>query len=344
MHLKMKRIAAALVSVCMAVAFVPVAPMSAMAICYDPEYIPSSEGVTNPAESITVSPRDALFYLYAYGGANKLSFPAAYDYYEQEHQVTFTLVGKDPTKPCDDNIKVFSTNTCDAKVKEQDSASRTCTIIQGAYDGPVSIHVVASSGADMYFKVNSVTVPAQTTISESAVSLAIGDTTTLETNSVSNTWESSDSSVATVNKTGLVTAVSPGTAIITTRYNKYGLNQTATCKVTVAAGTVTVGKAQYKVTGTKTVAFAKDKSASKSVTIPASIKVSGKSFDVTAVSAKAFASSKATTVVVKSAKMTTFKNAFKGSKVKTVKVPAKSKSAYKKLLTKSTCGAKVTVK
>ena len=47
------------------------------------------------------------------------------------------------------------------------------------------------------------------------------------------TWESSATTIATVNSTGLVTAVAPGSAVITVK--TVDGNKTATCNVTVTA-------------------------------------------------------------------------------------------------------------
>ena len=83
------------------------------------------------------------------------------------------------------------------------------------------------------------------TLSETTLTLEVGDTAilaaTVEPDEASNknvTWESSDSSVATVDTSGKVTAVSAGTATITVTTADGG--KTATCVVTVTAATVPV--------------------------------------------------------------------------------------------------------
>lgn len=134
--------------------------------------------------------------------------------------------------------------------------------------------------------------------------------------------------------------------------------------VTVKKGTVyTVGNLKYKVTkaavngtGTVTVSATKNKKLT-SATIPATVKIEGVSFKVTAIGASAFKSctklkkvtigtnvtsigknafngdSKITTITIKAKKIKTMgANAFKGiKKTATIKVPASKKSAYKKL-------------
>ena len=141
-------------------------------------------------------------------------------------------------------------------------------------------------------------------------------------------------------------------------------------------GKYTAAGASYKVISAKacTVALVKAKN-TKSVSIPATVKIYGKSCKVVQVKAKAFtgkkirkvtvgknvkkldkyafAKSKATTVVLKtkSLKKSTVKGCFKSSKVKTgqVKVGTKKQNkkmvkTYKKMFTKKNCGKKVKVK
>ena len=138
----------------------------------------------------------------------------------------------------------------------------------------------------------------------------------------------------------------------------------------------TVGGSNYTVTSAAagTAAFTKAKNA-KSVTVPATVKVNGKTLKVTQINAKAFTGkkiktvtvgknvkkiaknafnkSKATTVIVKTKalKKASVKGSLKGSKVKTVKVKVGSKKVnktyvkkYKKIFTKKNAGKKVKVK
>ena len=120
----------------------------------------------------------------------------------------------------------------------------------------------------------------------------------------------------------------------------------------------TSGSAKYKITKAATATasgsvkvYAPAKKSTKGVSIPASVtystsKYTKAKYNVTGIYSKAFAKSKATTVKVKSTKLTKagVKNCFKGSKVKTVKVPKAKYKTYKKYFTKSNCGKKVTVK
>jgi hypothetical protein len=91
----------------------------------------------------------------------------------------------------------------------------------------------------------------------------------------------------------------------------------------------------------------------KTVTVPATVKIGGKTFKVTRIAAGAFKGSKATKLVVKTKKLTkkSVKGCLKGSKIKTVKVSLGKKSVnkkyvkkYKKIFTKKNAGRKVSVK
>ena len=138
----------------------------------------------------------------------------------------------------------------------------------------------------------------------------------------------------------------------------------------------TVAGASYKVVSAKahTVALVKAKNV-KSVSVPATVKISGKSCKVIQVAAKAFtgkkirkvtvgknvkkldkyafAKSKTTTVVLKTKalKKSSVKGCFKSSKVKTVQVKVGTKKqnkkmgkSCKKIFTKKNCGKKVKVR
>lgn len=135
----------------------------------------------------------------------------------------------------------------------------------------------------------------------------------------------------------------------------------------------TIGKLVYKVTGKGTVTLVKPTSkAIKKVTIPASVKIEGYTFRVTAVSAKAFAQckklktvtlgvnvssigkqafkncKKLTKITIRSSKLkkgTVGAGAFKGIASKaTIKVPKKKLKAYKKFLQNKGIGKKVKIK
>ena len=111
----------------------------------------------------------------------------------------------------------------------------------------------------------------------------------------------------------------------------------------------------YKVTSNakNTVTLAKAKNA-KSVTVPAKVKIAGKTYKVAGIAPKAFKGKKKVKKLVVKTKLLTkksVKGSLKGSKVKTVKVKVGAKKAnkkfvkkYKKIFTKKNAGRKVKVK
>ncbi len=162
-------------------------------------------------------------------------------------------------------------------------------------------------------------------------------------------WISTNQNVVTVTSSGVVHAVAPGNAIIGI-YNTY-TEDLVICKVKVTGPTIKKGKtytvkgAKYKVTSTtskkRTVTFAGMKSKKKitSVTIPATVKLNGKSYKVTAISAKSLkGQSKLKKITIKSSTIKSVgKEAIKGIHKKAViKVPSKKLKAYKKLFSKKT--------
>lgn len=171
-----------------------------------------------------------------------------------------------------------------------------------------------------------------------------------------------------------------GTASVTIKgKGKYNGSVTKKFRITVQKNAVyTVSRLKYKISnadtsGKETVVFtgATDKAARKTLTIPTTVKIGGKSFRVTAigtsamsgakklttvkiganimtVGAKAFCGcSKLSNVTIFSTKLTTAKtgaNAFKGIRSNCrFKVPASRVSAYKKLLRAKGAGPKIIV-
>ena len=134
--------------------------------------------------------------------------------------------------------------------------------------------------------------------------------------------------------------------------------------------TFTVGSYKYKITGSSAVSFAGLKnSKTTKVTIPKTVKIGGKSFQVTSIADKALKNMKVTsvkigenvtvigkeafqnckklgTITIQSVKLKKVgKNAFKGIKTTAkIKVPSKKLTAYKKLLKGKGQGKKVQIK
>ena len=119
-------------------------------------------------------------------------------------------------------------------------------------DGTFNFTVKATNTGGSDSEQLSITIDAQTnvpvtgvTLSQTELSLTEGNTAqltaTVKPDDATNknvTWSSDDTSVATVDATGKVTAVSAGTATITV--TTVDQSKTATCEVTVAAATVPV--------------------------------------------------------------------------------------------------------
>lgn len=113
-----------------------------------------------------------------------------------------------------------------------------------------------------------------------------------------------------------------------------------------------VSGSKYVVTSADAVSLVKAKSR-KSYKLPATVKIEGKTFNVTGINARAFKGTKVKTLTVRTKKLTkkSVKGSLKGSKVKTVKVKVGKKKVnkkyvkkYKKYFTKKNAGRKVKVK
>lgn len=187
-------------------------------------------------------------------------------------------------------------------------------------------------------------------------------------------WRSSNPAIATVTPGGLVTALQSGSVTITAQNSSMG---SASCTFKVASPkkgmTVICGGGEYQITKLKqTVKLKKWKDVSGSVTIPASIKINGKSYKVTAIAGSAFKGntgitkviigkniqtigSKAfygckslNTITIKTTKLTSKSvgsKAFKGINAKAkIKVPSKKLASYKKILRAKGVGSKAKIK
>ena len=113
-----------------------------------------------------------------------------------------------------------------------------------------------------------------------------------------------------------------------------------------AGKTATVAGATYKAKTNSTAVFKKAPVAQAKVRVPAKVVIHGKRYKVVGIAPKAFKGTATKTVIVKSKALTKAKvrKCLKGSQVKTVKVPAAKKNAYKKIFAKKNVGKKVKVK
>lgn len=131
-----------------------------------------------------------------------------------------------------------------------------------------------------------------------------------------------------------------------TTYTYYYTNRTA-------AGTIhTVGGSRYTVTSAGTAALYRAQNR-KNYTLPASIQIAGKAFQVTGIEANAFRGTKVKTLTVSSKALTkaSVRNSLSGSKVRTVKVKVGKKKEnkkyvkkYRKIFTRKNAGRKASVK
>lgn len=192
-----------------------------------------------------------------------------------------------------------------------------------------------------------------------------------------SSWTSSDTSVATVNSSGTVSANKTGKTVITARLSN-GSSVSKSVNVTQPGkGTVIIIKdARYKIikAGSEAafIGVTRDKS---SVSVPAAITYYGKKYKVTQINAnafkgkkirtvtisanvkklcsKAFNGSKTATLIIRSKKLTkaSVKGSLKGSSIKTIRVKVGSKKQnkayvkkYKGFFTKKNAGKKPAVK
>lgn len=125
-------------------------------------------------------------------------------------------------------------------------------------------------------------------------------------------------------------------AAVTVRGAVNGTSKTASSKSS---------KAKYKVKSSTTCIYVKTAVKGKSATVPNTVKIYDKNYKVVGIAAKAFKGSKVTTVTVKAKSLTKkgVKSSLKSSKVKTVKV-CKAKYKSGKYFSKSNAGKTVTVK
>jgi len=156
-----------------------------------------------------------------------------------EVQLSATVL---PAKATNKNVSWRSTNTAIATVT-------TDGRVRGVARGNAAIVVTTAEGnfTDTCRVIVDTTVPfrvTSVTLNKTTLSLDIGATETLvPTISPANasiktvSWSSSNTTVATVNGSGLVTAVAPGNAVITVTTSDG--NRTATCSVTVRTLPVT---------------------------------------------------------------------------------------------------------
>lgn len=171
----------------------------------------------------------------------------------------------------------------------------------------------------------------------------------------SKTTTTNSKGQATVKLKGLSNGVSTikATATLpsTVRASEYEASDVAAVTVrgavngTIKTASSKSSKAKYKVKSSSTCIYVKTAVKGKSATVPNTVKIYDKTYKVVGIGSKAFKGSKVKTVTVKAKSLTKkgVKNSMKSSKVKTVKV-CKSKYKTGKYFSKSNAGKTVTVK
>lgn len=153
-----------------------------------------------------------------------------------EGETTRLTATVEPDNATNKNVTWSSSNSAVATVDQNGNVEAV-----GAGIANITVTTVdQSKTATCEATVTAATVPVTgVTLNKTSTSLYVGDTETLtataEPSDATNknvTWSSDDTSVATVDASGLVTAVAPGTAVITVTTADGG--KTATCTVTVS--------------------------------------------------------------------------------------------------------------
>lgn len=150
---------------------------------------------------------------------------------DDKHQLTYTI------EPNYASVKMVNWSTSDASVARVDSLG----LVTAVGGGEAKIRVTAADGSGVYAECTVIVealVPATSiTVNTTDTTMVVGDTRTLaarllpRNTSETVRWVSSDTSVATVNSDGSVTAVGPGVCKMTAISNKTGLESTTTITV-----------------------------------------------------------------------------------------------------------------
>ena len=308
-------------------------------------------------ESEVVQPKDIFFKSYdVYYPVYSLSSNEV-DWFQQDYKVmpegegesVITWTSSDETIGAPDEDGMIT-------IKDYGDVTITATLENGvtkSYD----LHVIKSESAEYYEEV---------ALSTESIELKQGEYTQVPVECKPEgcvepefIWVSTNEEVAVVSDIGVVSALAPGQAELMAIDTS--TREVLKCKVTVIpenaeGSTVEVSGSTYEITSDKadsmTAMLVKAKNA-KTVTIPASVELYGKTYNVTKIKAKAFSKSKKVKTVnikTKKLKKTSVKGSLKGSKVQKIRVKVGKKKTnkkyakkYRKYFTKKNCGRKVKV-
>ncbi len=167
-----------------------------------------------------------------------------------------------PEKVSPSTIKELTWASSNAAVATVDQTGLVTGVAAGT--AKISVTISETVKAEYEVTVSEVIAPTAIIISSTATSVEAGKTitftatTTPETINVPLTWESSDTSVATVDENGVVTGVAAGTTKITAKYDKVVSNEveiavstpsSLTYKGTFTSGSVTTSSTSVELSG-----------------------------------------------------------------------------------------------
>jgi gliding motility-associated-like protein len=149
---------------------------------------------------------------------------------------TATITANGPTTFCQGGNVTLNANVGSGLSYQWNNFTNNQTLVVSAA-GPYTVTVTDANGCSATSTATTIIVnplPTTTAIFGSTA-LCVGTTTVLGTTSLNPTWSSSNTAVATVSATGVVTGVTPGTATIAYSItNSNGCSNTASTTVTVS--------------------------------------------------------------------------------------------------------------
>ncbi len=112
-------------------------------------------------------------------------------------------------------------------------------VVTGVYAGTTLISYTLTNGCGMDFDSSTITIYAAPVPITGTFNVCVGGTTTLVNSSGGGTWSSSNTAIATIGSTGIVTGVSAGTATISYIFTATGCYAIQTVTVNTTPSTIT---------------------------------------------------------------------------------------------------------